>query len=290
MADHDLDLDLTPGGPAAPPPGPDDGSGESGRRLVLLAVGVAVVLAAVVGWYWWSSTDVEPATTRAEAGDVQPAETELPALGEGPPADLPPLDELDPTIRTLVGALSSHPQLANLLATDDLVRRFVVSLDRVGRGNSPAAQISVLRPEGAFSVEDPNGESRIRPESFARYDTAVAMVLSLDPDALARIYGQLRPRLNDAYAELGVPDEDFDAVVERAFAHLLSVSPSLARGTVVPVKGTTYGWADSRTENLSPAQKHLLRLGPDHAAAVQAHLREVAQALGIPAERLPSSR
>lgn len=257
---------------------------------MLLAVGIAVVLAAVVGWYWWSSRDVEPATTRSEPGDVQPrADAGLPPLGEGPPADLPPLDELDPTVRALVGALSAHPQLANLLATDDLVRRFVVAIDRAGRGSSPAGQIAVLRPQGQFLVENPNGEGRIRPETFARYDDVVAMVLSLEPDALARLYGQLRPRLDEAYAELGVPDETFDDAVARFIAHLLSVSPELARGTVKPVKGTTYGWTDERTENLSPAQKHLLRLGPDHAASVQAHLRRVAAALGIPAERLPAT-
>ena len=145
----------------------------------------------------------------------------------------------------------------------------------------------MLRPEQAFSVVSPNSESRIRPESFARYDGVVALIRSLDPEALARVYGQLRPRLNDAYAELGVPGEDFDAPVLRAISHLLSVSPQLAEGTVTPVKGTTYAWTDPRAENLSSAQKHLLRLGPVHAAAVQAHLRRIAEALGIPAERLP---
>jgi hypothetical protein len=38
---------------------------------------------------------------------------------------------------------------------------------------------------------------------------------------------------------------------------------------------------------LSPAQKHLLRFGPDNARVVKQALRNLAEALGIPKERLP---
>lgn len=290
---NDLDLDLARADAGARPPGLDPSSGEhAGRRLVLVVVAVALALASVIGWYWWSRQPASPApATTGQATTEAPVESAgTPRLGDAEAIDLPPLGEMDPTVRTLMGALSARPELARLLATDDLVRRFVVSIDRIGRGASPAAQVAVLRPEGAFSVDRPYSQATIRPESFARYAGVVTMVQSLEPEALARIYGQMRPRLNEAYAELGVPGETFDVAVERAISHLLSVSPDLARGAVVPVKGTTYAWADPTTENLSAAQKHLLRLGPAQAAAVQAHLRRVAQALGIPAERLPAPR
>ncbi len=55
---------------------------------------------------------------------------------------------------------------------------------------------------------------------------------------------------------------------------------------VVP-KGIGYAFADSRLENLTAAQKQLLRMGPENARTIQRSLREIALALGIPPERLP---
>ena len=42
-----------------------------------------------------------------------------------------------------------------------------------------------------------------------------------------------------------------------------------------------------RLQNLSASQKHLLRMGPSHVQSIQTKLREIADALGIPASRLP---
>ena len=43
----------------------------------------------------------------------------------------------------------------------------------------------------------------------------------------------------------------------------------------------TYKMLDPRLERLSPAQKHLLRMGPDNVKAIQAKLEAMAQALGF---------
>lgn len=284
----DLDLGLRPEPGGGPPAHPDEQHAAHRRALILSAVAGVVVLA-ILGWFWWSR-DVAPEEAYPELGvteapvDAAPAEP----LGTGDAAVLPPLGELDPTVRTLMSSLSAQPELASLLATEGLVRNFVVGVDRVGRGLSPVGQVSVLRPDQPFSVERPNQRTRIQSGAFERYAGAVAMFQSLEPEALARVYGQLRPRLNEAYAELGVPGQTFDQAVERAIVHLLEVDPQGAAGEVAPVKGTTYAWVDERTERLSAAQKQLLRLGPAQASEVQAHLRRVAAALGIPAERLPA--
>ena len=46
--------------------------------------------------------------------------------------------------------------------------------------------------------------------------------------------------------------------------------------------GGLWAFSDPAVERLSPAQKHLVRMGPDNAALVQAKLRELADALGVP--------
>jgi hypothetical protein len=48
-----------------------------------------------------------------------------------------------------------------------------------------------------------------------------------------------------------------------------------------------YGFTDTRLEDLSPAQKLLLRMGPRNARIVKTQLREVALALGVPSAHLP---
>jgi hypothetical protein len=54
-----------------------------------------------------------------------------------------------------------------------------------------------------------------------------------------------------------------------------------------PSKGVAYTFTDPRLEGLTAAQKQLVRMGPDNARKIQASLRAIALALGIPADRLP---
>ena len=49
---------------------------------------------------------------------------------------------------------------------------------------------------------------------------------------------------------------------------------------VVEGRGATWAFADPALEALDPAQKHLLRMGPDNAARVIATLTRVRQRLG----------
>jgi hypothetical protein len=51
----------------------------------------------------------------------------------------------------------------------------------------------------------------------------------------------------------------------------------------------THAYADPWLEDLSPAQKQLLRMGPSNQRRVQAKLRELAVAMGMPRESLPTT-
>lgn len=284
--DHlDLDLgrgDREPETPLRPDPSP-------ARRILVIGGAVVLGLLAVGLWFWWSAGREDPASTAGQAvSDGSVAEERAP-LGSGDALALPPLgSQLDPVVRGLLSGLSARPELARLLATDGLVRRFVTSVDGIARGRTPSRQVAVLRPDGPLSIDRGDHDGRISDASFSRYDGLAATVEDLDPEDLARLYGQLKPRLDDAHAELG-GGGSFDAAMERAIVHLLSVNPEFARGTVRPAKGVVYEWTDASTENLSSAQKHVLRMGPGNARRVQAKLRAFAEALGIPAQRLPAS-
>lgn len=252
-------------------------------RSPLPWIGLAALLVIVLGVIWWWTRPSAPAPAATEtpapiASSATP--TPAPDLGIGEPdPDLPPLDGLDAYLRPLLGALSSRPELAALLASDDLIRRFVVSVDAIARGDSPARQVRAVAPKGPFAVRPRGSTLEIAPASFARYDGLVALVDDLDPQRLARIYGQIKPRLDEAYAELGT-GTTFDAAMARALDHLLATPVPPATLEVRPGKGINYVHVDPSLEGLSPAQRHLIRLGPERMARVQARLRAFADAIG----------
>lgn len=256
-------------------------------RGPLIGLGVLLVVVALGLWWWLPGSAPEaPVTTAQPAPPATDVATPSAGLGVGTAdPNLPGLGSLDAYVRPLLAVLSTRPELAALLTSDNLVRRFVVSVEAVSRGASPARQVRAVAPTGAFTVTRDNGTPVIAPASFERYDGLVRMVEELDPAQLARIYGRLKPRLEEAHAELGV-DGTMDEVMERAIQHLLATPDLPASVRVQPGKGTNYIYSDPAIEGLSGAQRQLLRLGPARAARVKAHLRRFGEALGIPSARL----
>jgi hypothetical protein len=196
--------------------------------------------------------------------------------------ELPPLDLTDTLVRELVSGLSSRPELAAWLATDGLIRNFVASVDAVANGVTPSAQLRPLAPRRPFEVTSRGGDAVIDPRSYERFDGIAATVDALDANGLARAYATLRPRLQEAYEELGYPDGSVDVAVERAIARLLE-TPLVERQVEVQRAAVFYQFVDPRIERLSPAQKQLVRMGPRNQRLIQDKLRATARALGIPA-------
>ena len=75
----------------------------------------------------------------------------------------------------------------------------------------------------------------------------------------------------------------------RALANLLG-TPEVRGDAALTQVVLSYHYVDERIESLSGAQKQLLRMGPRNVQVVKAKLRELAVALGIPADRLPAVR
>ncbi len=132
--------DLPLGQPLTPPPPPPPASSIS--RWV---VAVAAVVAVCGGLYlWW--------LTRMPAQPAGPAPTTATEAAVGTnrpspqPIELPALDQSDTLVRKLVSTLSRHPQLARLLATDQLISGAVLTMEQIGDGKTPAAPLKVLRP------------------------------------------------------------------------------------------------------------------------------------------------
>ena len=103
---------------------------------------------------------------------------------------------------------------------------------------------------------------------------------ALDSAGTASLYLTLKPRITDAYKELGFPEGDFDRVLERAIGVLLK-TPALDEKTTLFPKGLTYAYKDPTLQSLSPSQKQLLRLGPRNGQVVRGKLEEIAALLKL---------
>ena len=274
LDDLDLDRNATLPMLSAPPPRPS----WVGPALLL------VVFVLLLGGFWWyrSHRTAAPAQVR---GPVAAPATPTPSPESPAVTNLPPLDELDPFIRSTVGSLTQMSAAGTWLSTDHLAEQFTAIVQGVAEGKAPSRMLARFRPSTPFAVTERGGQTVIDPRSFARFDGIADTVTSLDAAASARAYRTLAPRLNEAYAQLGITDSTLDAALEHAIIRLVKTPVPDGDIEVVP-RGGAYAFANADLEALSPAQKLLLRTGPANAKRIQARLREIGLALGIPADRL----
>ena len=249
---------------------------------------VLVIAVAATGYLVFRNRQVA-APASAPAVTPAPAATEVSkGLGaDGPAIGLPPLDESDDVVRGLMKELSSNPSVAAWLMTRNLIRNFTVVVSNIAAGEPAARQVTVLRPKGAFQVEDRGEDLFINSRGYSRYLPLATAASSVNPGDAAKLYTMLKPRIDEAYAELGQTGTTFDQTLERAIVLLLKTPVPEGRVPVEPNGAVGYRFANPVLEKLTPTQKLLIRFGPDNQRAVQTSLRNIALALGIPPDRLP---
>ena len=252
-----------------------------GLSLLLLAA-IAVTI-----WHFWrrAADDVLPPVPWMGATPTPPGSAPGGTLVDVPtppptPTLAPGIGSVDELVRNLAAELSKRPELAKWLAQEDLIRRFVVVVDQIATGKSPKKTIAFLEPEEDFSSVERDGRRYVDPRSYRRYDAVAAVVESLDVEGTARLYRELEPHVEAAWAELGYPDRDFEETLAQAIRALLSV-PVIEGAVELDPRVTTHEYADNRLEELSPVKKQFLRMGPDNVRKVQAKLRDIAAALDL---------
>lgn len=249
----------------------------SGPPLAPLALVVVVaLLVGVAAWFFLRTGEPDPSDWAPSAFDTAGAPAEVDPAADRtrvPPLDLPELEASDEFVRRLVSGLSSHPRLAAWLVTDDLVHRFVGLVVDLAGGFHPAEHAPFLRPDEPFTVEERGGQTVIAEASYRRYDLLAAVVQSLDTEGTVRLFRQLRPLVDEAYAERGLPGT-FDDALELAFRNMLAVEIPAGPLEVRAEEGH-YVFRDAELEARRGAAKALLRMGPENARRVQQKLRDV---------------
>jgi hypothetical protein len=249
---------------------------EERRKVILAGAGFIIFLAAAIVVYlvfFRGGHEAPTAGDTAEPVQEQSEPAEPPAAEVGSPETLNlELDASDEPVRELARSLSQRPELERWLRTGDLIRKFVAAVDNIAGGQSPRSHIDFFAVDEPFAAVQKDGRWYMDPEGFHRYDTVAQVFASLDPGRTVDLYRRLKPVLQDAYREMGYPTADFEATLMRAVDELLRV-PVVEGDVALEEKLESYELASARLEELSPAQKHLFRMGPENIRRIQSQLR-----------------
>jgi hypothetical protein len=267
-----LDIDIRQSGaePPAPPP--------PKREAWWWIAAALLVVAGSAAFFFYSRRDQPSSVQAPPAAATTPEPATVPGRDVAA-VDLPPLEETDPIVREMVRGLSSHPRVAAWLATRGLIRNFTLVVENVSNGQTPSRHLRVLSPSGPFRIQDRGSSVVVDPRSYQRYNDLADAVASLDTAGSAKLYKTLRPRIDEAYRELG-HQEPFDEALEASIIMLLQ-TPALDGEVRVEPAGALYLYERENLEGLTDAQKQFLRMGPRNVRLIQGKLREIAQALGM---------
>ena len=255
-----------------------------------VALALAIVALAAGGW-WYQRSRVPAPAPEVQALPVPPQpEPVVAAPAPAAAASVAPLPEpkvaegplaqagVSAALAALVGPKAAH----SLLITDDFVRRFVVTIDNLGRDHAASRLWPVQPTPGRFQVVERDGRTYANPDNAARYTPWVLLVEQIDMRAAVALYGRMLPLLQQAYEELGYPGQRFHTRLMTVIDHLLAPpnAPELIALTLVDVKGEVpserpwvrYEFANPALESASAGQKIMLRVGAVNQRRLKAQL------------------
>ena len=239
-----------------------------------------VLLGAGLGYYFWQqdrplvSQQPEPIATpepRAEAPkeEAPAVRYPVPAADEAPAKPLPSLENSDPMMRESASGLVGRKAFEAMVRPTQLIRNVVATVDNLPRETAPTRVMPLEPVPGRFTPE---------PKNAARYAPYVRVLESLDARALVQRYVEAYPLFQQAYAELGFPNRNFNDRLVEAIDNLLA-APELAAPPELVQPKVLYEYADEELQKRSAGQKIMMRMGADNARRVKAKLREIRREL-----------
>jgi len=228
---------------------------------------------------------IAPAPTAATVTDdatpppvVEIVEAEPTPTPEAP-VELPGLNDSDAFVLARMSAFETGTALLNLVTSEEVLRRFVVFVDNVAEGNLPQLDYPIRRLQQNVAVREVDTNLyEMQTVSYQRYTALIDGLAAVDPDVVVPLYRLVKPLLQEAYAEIGYPNRDFDATLLRAIDTVINART--AEGPFQLVKPRVmYLYADSEIESYSPVEKQLLRMGPQNAEKLKLALAQYRERL-----------
>lgn len=248
----------------------------------------ALAFAGLLAWHFYPRVPAPPAPAALPVaaapapapGPTLPAEpafpiSQIPVLPDAVAEALPLLEQSDDALLALVAGWLGGADPRQFLQPQFLLSRLVATVDNLPRA-SLTPQVYAAQPvAGDLVRSQADGRVWLDAGNYARYDVHVALFEALDARQVVSAYVRWYPLLQQAYRDLGVPDRQFNDRLVEVIDHLLAAPAVAGPIELVPVpQRPRWAFADPRREAASVGHRALWRMGPDHAARVQAKLRE----------------
>ena len=256
-----------------------------GWPLVMIA---AVALAAFL--VWRSLHAPESSTAPAAAPETPAATSNATPEATGPKypieavapvspsTPLPAVADSDATLQDALAALFAGAPLDRIFYLEQIVPRFVATIDNLPRQTVAQSRMSVKPIGGNLETTQSDGQILMRPDNGARYAQYLKLVEHVDTQKLVQTYVRLYPLFQKSYEELGYPKGYFNDRLVEVIDHLLATPDVPAPIALVQPK-VLYQFADPELESRSAGQKILMRMGPVNESRVKAKLRDIRKAL-----------
>ena len=215
----------------------------------------------------------------AEATEETVTRPALTAAPEAEPAiKLPSLDNSDAMALASAQQLSSLPKYAPLLIKQEMIRNFVVFVDNFSRGELVSNFSPLTKPSEPFSIVKVERKMYLNQESYNRYNLYADIINSINVEFAISQYRTLKPLFDEAYQEIGYPEEVFDNRLSEAIELVLN-APIIREPIALVAPSAMYKFADPELEALPDAQKLIMRMGPDNILKLKTKLQQIQSAL-----------
>jgi hypothetical protein len=257
---------------------------ETFMNKAILWAAAAVVVAAGGGlYYYYKMRGDEPAPVAARPPQAAPATAAdeppgianpVPELPADPAKPLPALNESDGEAKEGFTTLFGQGADETFLTPENVVRRFVVTVDNLPR-KKLSTEMRALKPVTGTTAVTEQGEALVLSEdNYKRYAPYIKLIQKTDSKQIAELYFRWYPLLQQSYEDLGYPGQYFNDRVVQVIDHLLE-TPAVRGPITLTQPKVFYEFADPTLEERSAGQKTLIRMGPENAAAVKQKLREL---------------
>lgn len=262
-------------------------------------IGFVAVVIVIVLWFALSKEDpkpivVEPAVEELVVEELDLSESEpepLEVIEPEPQVEdtivdqgpiLPTLDESDEWLTENLPTITWRKELLKLVIDDDMLRRFVVFTDNFAQGIVAYEHSPLIKPNTSFSAREinENGEVVIKWDetSSRRFSLYVDLLRSIDSEELVSWYYELKPLVDEAYRELGYPDEDFTDILHDAITKVLDMEIPKERIELTR-PSVMYQYKNEDIEALDDSDKLMLRIGKENLLVIKSVLLEISEKL-----------
>ena len=257
---------------------------------------VVVAILAAIGFFLWRALHVAPAPTAtpvpappaastppapAPAANAEAPKYPIEAVTTPPAEETPPLPDVagsDAVMQDVMAALFNGVALDRIFHMQEIVPRFVATIDNLPRQTVALSKMSVNPVPGTLATAQADGKTLLRADNAERYEPYVRVLEQADPQKVVQAYVRYYPLFQKAYQDLGYPHGYFNDRLVEVIDHLLA-TPDVPAPVALAQPKVLYQYADPALEQLSAGQKMMIRMGPVNESRVKAKLRAIRHAL-----------